>query len=165
MPAQTLPEQLVKYLTDVNSTEENALQMLRSGAEGVDHPQLAAALREHLAETQEHERLISARLEAHDAGPAKLKDLAQKGTAVLGGAMAKAAPDTSGKLAIQAYAFEHLEIASYRMLRRVAEQAGDQRTAEVAQGILAEEQAAADKLSGLLEQVAEHDLEQQGLAA
>lgn len=165
MPAQTLTEQLVKYLTDMHSTEENALQMLRSGVDSVDEPQLAAALREHLIETEEHERLISERLEAHDAGPSKLKDLAQKGGAIAGGAIANMAPDTSGKVAIQSYAFEHLEIAAYRMLHLVAEQAGDPETARVAERILAQEQVAARKLEGLLEPVAQYDLQQQGLAA
>jgi ferritin-like metal-binding protein YciE len=75
--------------------------------------------------------------------------MAQKGAVT--GAVAGAAPDTTGKIAIQAFAFEHLEIASYRMLRTVAERAGDQETVRVSERILEEERAAAEKLSGLLE--------------
>ena len=81
------------------------------------------------------------------------------------GTVAKAAPDTTGKLAIQAYAFEHLEIASYRMLRVVAERAGDQETARVAEQILAQEQEAASKLDALLEEVSAYDVDQQQAAA
>ena len=165
MPAGSLNEQLVTYLADVHSTEENALKQLETGASAVGLPQLAQALREHLEETREHERLIAQRLEAHGAGPSKLKDLAQKGGAMAAGALAKSAPDTTGKIAIQAFAFEHLEIASYRLLRTVAERAGDQETARVADRIIAEEQAAADKLDALLEQAAEHDIAQQEQAA
>lgn len=165
MPADNLQEQLIKYLTDVHSTEENAVAQLRTGAESVDDPQLAQAFRDHLAESEEHERLISARLDAHDAKPSALKDLAQKGMAMATGTVANAAPDTDGKMAIQAYAFEHLEIASYRMLRVVARRAGDHETVQVAERILGQEETAAHKLQGLLAQVAEHDLEQMGLVA
>jgi len=118
-------------------------------------------LREHLAETEEQERLVRERLEAYAATPSKVKDLAQKGGAMASGALAKSAPDTTGKIAIQAYAFEHLEIASYRMLRTVAERAGDQETVQMAERILDQERAAADKLDGLIEQVAVSGLPQQ----
>lgn len=165
MAAETLKEKLVTYLTDVHSIEENALQMLRTGAESVEEPRLADALRGHLAETEDHERLVRERLEAHDAGTSKLKDMVQKGGAMAGGAITKIAPDTSGKTAIQAYAFEHVEIASYRMLHLVAERAGDPQTAQLAERILVQERAAAKKLEELLEPVAEYDLRQQDLAA
>ncbi len=165
MPQSSLQEQLIKYLTDVHSTEQNALSTLRAGADNVDDPELASAFREHLVETEEHERLVKQRLDALDASPSMLKDVAQKGIATVTGAAANAAPDTAGKMAIQAYAFEHLEIASYRMLRQVAERAGDQETVRVADQILAQERAAAEKLSDLLERVADHDLRQMGLAA
>ena len=165
MPADDLQQQLVKYLEDVHSTEQNAISQLRDGADSAEDQELASAFRQHLAETEEHERLISERLEAYGASPSSLKDTAQKGAAKVTGMLAKAAPDTSGKLAIQAYAFEHLEIASYRMLREVAHRAGDTQTVAVAERILTQEQAAAKHIGGLLEQVAEHDLERQGLAA
>ena len=154
MPADTISEQIVKYLTDAHSTEQNAISQLRTGADSVQDPVLAQVLREHLTETEEHERLVSQRLEALDASPSSVKDMAQKGVAAVAGAVAGAAPDTTGKIAIQAFMTEHLEIASYRMLRRVAETAGDQETAQMAGQILAQEQTAAEKLDGLLEQAA-----------
>ena len=165
MPSDDLQQQLVKYLEDVHSTEQSAITQLRDGADSAEDQELASAFREHLVETEEHERLISERLEAYGASPSSLKDSAQKGAAKLTGMLAKAAPDTSGKLAIQAYSFEHLEIASYRMLREVAHRAGDEETVAVAERILTQEQAAAKTIGGLLEQVAEHDLKRQGVAA
>ena len=165
MPSDSLQGQLVKYLTDVHSTEQNALTTLRAGADSVDDQELATIFREHLVETEEHARLVKQRLDDLHASPSMLKDVAQKGVAAVTGAVANAAPDTAGKMAIQAYAFEHLEIASYRMLRQVAERAGDAETVRVADRILAQEHATAEKLSGLLERVADHDLAQMGLAA
>ena len=154
MPADAIREEIVKYLTDAHSTEENAASQLRTGAEAVQDEQLAQVLRDHLRETEEHERLVRARLEALDSSPSKLKDMAQKGAAAVGGALSGAAPDTTGKVAIQAFATEHLEIASYRSLRAVAQQAGDSETVAMAERILAQEQAAAQKLDGLLERAA-----------
>ncbi|MFZ1997330.1 MAG: DUF892 family protein [Solirubrobacteraceae bacterium] len=154
MPADDIREQIVKYLTDVHSTEENAADQLRTGADSVQDDQLARVLRDHLQETEEHERLIRARLEALDATPSKLKDVAQKGMAAVGGALSGAAPDTTGKVAIQAFATEHLEIASYRSLRAVAQYAGDTETAALAERILVQEQAAAEKLDALLDRAA-----------
>ena len=51
------------------------------------------------------------------------------------------------------------------MLQAVAHRAGDEQTVAVAERILTQEQAAAKKMSGLLEHVAEHHLERQVLAA
>jgi Domain of unknown function (DUF892) len=48
---------------------------------------------------------------------------------------AKSQPDTPGKLTANAYSFEHLELASYELLLRAAERAGDAETAEVARRI------------------------------
>ena len=67
MPADDLQQQLVKYLEAVHSTEQNAISQLRDGADSADDQELASAFRQHLAETEEHERLISQRLEAHGA--------------------------------------------------------------------------------------------------
>jgi ferritin-like metal-binding protein YciE len=165
MADKQLEKQLISYLTDVHSLEQNAIAQLQTGAQQAGEPALRAAFEEHLAETQEHERLVSECLSSYGESPSTVKDLAQKGSAAITGLAAKAAPDTTGKLAIQAYAFEHMEIASYRMLSVVAERAGDQRTLEVAQRILAQEQEAASKLEELLAPVAEYDLREMGVAA
>lgn len=163
--ASDLQDKVITYLTDVHSLEQNALAQLRTGAEQAGDEQLKAVFTEHLAETEEHERLTRERLETCGASPSTLKDLGQKGGAMMSGIMAKTASDTTGKLAIQAYAFEHVEIASYRMLRVVAERAGDEETAKLASRILADEESAADKLDALIEPVANYDLEHMGAAA
>ncbi len=40
-------EQIVKSLTDVHSTEENAISKLRIGSQSVDDPRCRAGLRNH----------------------------------------------------------------------------------------------------------------------
>jgi ferritin-like metal-binding protein YciE len=165
MPSAELQEQLVKYLTDVHALEQNALTQLNTAVEQAGDRQLTDVFRRHVVETEEHERLIGERLAAYSASPSALKEVAHKGGAMVTGALAKAAPDTTGKLLLQAYATEHLEIASYRMLSIVAQRAEDQETYQVAQRILEQERSTAQQLDGLLEPVAEHDLRDMGVAA
>jgi ferritin-like metal-binding protein YciE len=165
MADNELQDQLMSYLRDMHSTEQNALTQLRTGADQAGEPALRQVFEQHLAETEQHARLVAECLDRHGENTSTLKDVAQKGGAMLSGMAAKAAPDTTGKLAIQAFAFEHLEIASYRMLAVVAQRAGDEQTVQVARQILEQEQAAADKLGSLLEQVAEYDLRELGAAA
>jgi ferritin-like metal-binding protein YciE len=69
-----------------------------------------------------------------------------------------AQPDTPGKLAGFAYAFEHLEIAGYEELKRVANRAGDQETVRVAERILAEERAAAKAIAANWDRAVEASL-------
>jgi ferritin-like metal-binding protein YciE len=154
MPTDDIQEQIVKYLTDLHSTEEHAIASLKVGAAEVKDEELAHVLGQHLVETREHERLVRERLQALGHSPSALKDTMSKGLAAVTGAVSTAAADTTGKIAIQAYAMEHLEIASYRMLHAVAYTAQDTETAELAERILQEEAAAAVKLDILIEQAA-----------
>src|SRR5205823_5289474 len=131
---------LVKYLADAHSIEEQALQQLRAAPEAAGDPELAAIFRDHLAETEGHERAIRSRLQVYGEGTSSLKDLLMR----VGGAgfllFARAQPDTPGKLVAHAYSYEHLELAAYELLIRVAERAGDRETVEDAQRIRDEEQ-------------------------
>ena len=71
-------------------------------------------------------------------------------------------PDTPGKLVAFAYAFEHLEIAAYEELKRVAARADDAATIRVAADILAQEHAAAAKLETMFDRAAELSLQEVG---
>jgi ferritin-like metal-binding protein YciE len=158
MAADTLEEQLLKYLTDAHSIEEQALQQLRKAPELAGDERLAQAFSEHLSETEKQERLVRRRLEALGAHPSKLKDFVMK----IGGEafvlFAKSQPDTPGKLTAHAYSYEHLELASYELLKRVAERAGDPGTVEVAREIRDQEQRMADRLAGLFDVAVEASL-------
>jgi ferritin-like metal-binding protein YciE len=146
MAADTLEEQVVKYLTDAHSIEEQALAQMRAAPDLAADPALADAFRAHEKETERHEQLVRGRLEAHGASPSRLKDAVM----AVGGKgfvlFARSQPDTDGKLATHALSYEHLELASYELLARVADRAGDSETADVARSIRDEEQAMADRL-------------------
>jgi len=158
-------EQLNKYLADAHAIEAQALTLLAKGPAIAGASDLARAFEEHLEETKRHEQLIDGRLQARGAGSSKIKDAALALGALNWGGFFAAQPDTPAKLAGFAYAFEHLEIGAYELLRRVAQRAGDSETAAVADTILAQERAAATKIHSLFEQALDAALEAQGVGA
>jgi len=149
-----LDEQLSKYLADAHAIEQQAIGLLERSSER-DGGELAEAYRSHLAETRAQADAVAARLEARGADPSTLKDSLMRMGAFSWATFFEAHPDTPGKRAAFAYAFEHLEIGGYEQLRRVAERAGDQETVELAAGIVEQERAAATKLESLFPQAAE----------
>jgi ferritin-like metal-binding protein YciE len=151
-------EQLVEYLADAHSIEEQALVQMRRAPGLAGDERLAAAFDEHLVETERHERLVRSRLEAHDADPSRLKDLAGKagGWGML--LFAKTQPDTPGKLTAHAYSYEHMELATYELLCRAADAAGDEETASIAAGIAVEECRMGERLEDLFDPAVEASL-------
>jgi ferritin-like metal-binding protein YciE len=140
-------EQLASYLTDARAIEAQAAQLLQLGPRIAGVPALADAFRDHLAETREHQVLLEQRLHARDARPSRFQNTALRLGAVNLGIFFSAQPDTPVKLAGFAYAFEHLEIAAYELLRRVADRAGDPETAAAAERILLDERRAAERIA------------------
>jgi ferritin-like metal-binding protein YciE len=149
MPERTAQDQLVNYLSDAHSIEEQALAQLRTAPDVAGEAGLAAALAEHCNETETHERLVRERLDALGETPSRVKDMIM----AVGGKgfllFARSQPDTPGKLAAHAYSYEHLEIASYELLARVAEQAGDTETVVMADRIRADEEGMAERLEAM----------------
>jgi ferritin-like metal-binding protein YciE len=160
-----LAEQLNKYLADAHAIEQQALALLGRSPKLAGASELAAAYESHLDETKRHSELLETRLEARDGKRNILKDAALRLGALNWGAFFAAQPDTPAKLAGFAYAFEHLEIASYELLRRVAERAGDAETVQVAEQILGEERAAAEKLRSLFPEALDASLRELSLSA
>jgi ferritin-like metal-binding protein YciE len=154
----TIEEHLTKYLTDAHAIEEQALAQLRTAPRIAGDPELAAAFREHLTETEGHERLVRGRLEAHGARPSAVKELVMKAGGVGFVLFARAQPDTPGKLAAHAYSYEHLELASYELLRVVAKRAGDAETVDVATRIAEEERLMGVRLHERFDRAAEASL-------
>ncbi len=163
--ADDLGQQLDKYLADAHALEEQALQLLRKGPDLAGTGALAAAYSEHLGETEEHCRQLEERLAARGAKPNKLKDAVMRVGGLNWGAFFGAQPDTPAKLCAFAYAFEHLEIGGYELLKRVAERAGDPESVQLAERILAEERGAAEKLKALFAQALDASLRDQRLPA
>jgi ferritin-like metal-binding protein YciE len=153
--AEDIGTDLVKYLRDAHALEAQALQLLEAGPRIAGFDALADVFREHLEQTREHQRLVDERLAAHGSRPSRFHAGAMRVGALNLGTFFKAQPDTPAKLAGFAYAFEALETGAYELLRRVAVRAGDEETVATAERILAEEQAAAERVAGTWDAAAE----------
>lgn len=138
--------QLVKYLTDAHSIEEQALVQMKRAPDLVEGP-LAESFRRHLGETESQERRVRERLEAHGASPSRLKDVAGKGGGFGMVLFAKSQPDTPTKLALHAFSYEHMEVAAYELLALAAREADDADTAAIAQAIADEEREMAGRVA------------------
>jgi ferritin-like metal-binding protein YciE len=142
-----LDEQLTKYLTDAHSIEQQALAQLRYAPRLAGDRELAALFRAHLTETEDQERRVRSRLEAHDAAPSKVKDVVMQAGGLGFLLFARSQPDTPGKLTAHAYSYEHLEVAAYELLARVADRAGDTETADIARDIREQERTMGERLA------------------
>jgi ferritin-like metal-binding protein YciE len=156
---------VVRYLADAHAIEAQAVQLLEKAPKMAGGPELERLYREHLEETREQQRRVDERLRALGGSPSKLKDAAMRLGALNWGTFFQAHPDTPGKLAAFAYAFEHLEIAGYELLRRVATRAGDAQTATLAESIAAEERAAAEKIAAAWDLAVDASLREQAVSA
>lgn len=163
-PSDDLRHHLENYLADAHAIEAQSIQLLESGGKMVDdYPALAALFDEHLAESRRQQERVEQRLESMGGSPSLLKDAAMRFGALNWGTFFLGHPDTPGKLAGFAFAFEHLEIGGYEQLLRVAERAGDHETAAVAREILAEERSAADRIASLFDVAVDAALTEQGI--
>jgi ferritin-like metal-binding protein YciE len=165
LDAEALGEHVIKYLTDAHAIEAQAIQLLERGPKIAGEPELARVYEEHLDQTRSQQRRVAAQLEARGGSPSRIKDAAMRLGGLNWGGFFQAQPDTPAKLAGFAFAFEHLEIAAYEELRRVAERAGDSDTAAVAGVIADEERAAADQIAALFDRAVDASLEAQGATA
>ena len=147
MSDNDIQDQLTKYLTDAHSIEEQALVQMEQAPRMAGDPDLARIFKEHLAETREHEREVRRELQRRGAEPSTVKDVAGK----LGGwgmlLFARLNPDTPGKLVVHGYSYEHMELAAYELLRRMAERAGEEPVRALAERIGGQERAMADRVA------------------
>lgn len=159
------PEELVRtHLGDAHAIEQQSKGLLQTGPRIAGDDELATVMREHLAETEAHSEHLEDRLRDLGSSPSTLKDAAMRIGALNWSAFFAAQPDTPGKLAAFAYAFEHLEIAGYALLERVAARAGDDDTAALARRIADEERTAAQLLRGTFDSAVEHSLQAAGIS-
>jgi ferritin-like metal-binding protein YciE len=162
MSPETIDEQLIKHLTDAHSIEEQALQQMRVAPRLARDPELAQAFREHIGETEEHERRVRARLEARGADPSRVKDIVARAGGVGMVLFARSQPDTPGKLTSHAFSYEHMELATYDLLALVAERAGDTETVEMARSIREQEAAMSERLEARFDRAVEASLRDVG---
>ncbi len=144
-----LRRKLVEYVQNVHAMEQNVLLTLDSIVLTTEDSDLRAMFREHKEETRRQERRLNERLKA--LGGLGLtstgKDVVAIATAQAKGVADLWRTDKAVRNARDAFVTEHLEIAAYEVLERLAERAGDAETAEVARTNRAEEEMMAQRVA------------------
>jgi ferritin-like metal-binding protein YciE len=128
-----------------------------------DDPEVVDRLEWHKRETHQHALRMRGRLEAHGVQPS----LTRQAVGIIE-ALAKLPFDLvrgekAGRNARDAYAAEHLQIAGYELLRRVAERAGDEDTARACVEILEQERAMARFIDDNWDRFAALSLQEHGV--
>lgn len=164
MATAQLTDQLVQHIDEAYAMEQNVLRMLDSMISTTDDPEIRQELEHHKQETERQAERLASRLEAHDASPSAVREAGGILGALVKSAVDAVRQEKAGRNARDAFATEHLEIASYELLERYARNAGDDETAEVARQNRAEEEAMAHKISSNWDKFAELSLREAGVA-
>ena len=164
---EKLRRKLVEYVQNVHAMEQNVLLMLDSMILTTKDPEIVSMLRQHKEETRRQEQRLSERRKALGGlGLASVgKDLAAIAAAQAKGLADLWRADKAAQNARDVFVTEHLEIAAYELLERLAERAGDRETAEIARENRAEEEAMAQRISSKWDRFLDLTLEEQGIRA
>lgn len=140
-------QRLMQWLRDAHAAEEQAETMLSGMARRIEnYPELKSRIEQHIDETRRQAERVRACIERRGGSTSGTKDVGGK---MLGFGQAISGIVTGDEImkgSIASYAFEAMEIASYRILCDTAREAGDEETARVCEEILQEEKAMADWL-------------------
>jgi ferritin-like metal-binding protein YciE len=165
MADDKLQQKLVDYVQDAHAMEQNVSTMLDSMISTTDDPEIKQMLKHHKQQTAEHERRLRERLDAIGAGTSTTKAVGGIGAALFKGVGDMARTDKPGKNARDGYMTEHMEIAAYELLERLAKKAGDEQTAEVARENRADEEAMAQKIDSKWDKFLDLTLAEAGIQA
>jgi ferritin-like metal-binding protein YciE len=165
MASEDLKAQLVKHIDEALAMEQNVLRMLDSMIQSTDDDKIKEELRLHKLETEGQADRLTRRLEAHDASPSVVREVGGIAGALMKGVIDVVRGEKAARNARDAYATEHLEIAAYQLLERVAVRAGDEETAEVARQNRKEEESMAETIDANWDRFAELALEEVGIKA
>jgi ferritin-like metal-binding protein YciE len=160
-----LKGQLTKHIDEAIAMEQDVLRMLDSMIETTDDDEIKGELREHKLETERQTERLRERLEAHGSQPSLVREAGGVMGALMKSVVDVARTEKAGRNARDGYATEHMEIASYQLLERIALRAGDEQTAQVARQNREEEEAMAKRLEAHWDRFADLSLADAGVAA
>lgn len=140
-------DHLRDWLRDAHAMEQQAITMLNAQVDRLEtYPELRAAISQHLAQTRTQATRLGDCLTQLGDDTSALKDLTGRMVAFGQGMAGMLVEDEVVKGALASYAFEQMEIGSYRLMVAAADAAGEPAIARVLEEILAEEQTMADWL-------------------
>ena len=162
-----MKSKLVEYVQNVHAMEQNVLLMLDAMILTTRDGEIKKMLRRHKEESRRQEQRLRGRLEALGGlGAASFgKDVTAIAAAQVKGVADLFRSDKPVRNARDAFVTEHLEIAAYELLERMAERAGDPETARVARENRAEEEAMAQRIASNWDRFLDLALAEEGIRA
>lgn len=141
-------ENLLDWLRDAHAMEEQAEKMLTATAERLEnYPELRHRIEQHIQETRHQAEQVHLCITRLGGDTSAVKDTTAKMMAMVQGMSGMFVSDEVVKASLASYAFEHMEIASYRALIAAAEACGEPETKQICEQILSEEEAMANWLA------------------
>jgi ferritin-like metal-binding protein YciE len=146
-PTSKVHDKLGDYLEDTLALEEGVVTNLDSMVGTIGDPKLKELLQRHRQISRQHVERLKQRLELLDRGTPVRKKIEGLAVALMKGVSDVLRTDAPGKVARDAYLLAHTQIASYELLGRLADAAGDTATSEMARTHLADEKKCADEIA------------------
>ncbi len=135
-----LERELSKHVDEAIAMEQTVLRLLDSVIYGMDDEEVREALRLHKVDSERHIDRLQARLEVYGRSPSIVREAGGLLTGLMKSVIDLTRGEKAARGARDAYAAEHLEIATYQLLERLAVRAGDEATAQVARDNRADEE-------------------------
>ena len=134
-------EIFLSWLRDAHAMEEQAEQVLSSLARRIDdYPELKSQIERHLEVTRTQAERLRGCIERRKGAPSAIKGTMARMMGAAQGLSGLFVEDDIVKSMLGTYTFEHMEIASYKILVAAAGKVGDTETKKVLQEILREEE-------------------------
>jgi ferritin-like metal-binding protein YciE len=131
----------MSWLRDAHAMEEQAEQVLSSLARRIDsYPELKTQIERHLEVTRKQAERLRGCIERRKGAPSTIKGTMAKMLGVAQGLSGLFVGDEVVKGVLATYTFEHMEIASYKILIAAAGKVGDSETKKVLEESLHEEE-------------------------
>ncbi|HLQ20610.1 MAG TPA: DUF892 family protein [Tabrizicola sp.] len=141
-------ENYLAWLRDAHAMEQQGMRMMQGMVGGLNsYPQLKARIEDHIRETEVQTDALARLLSRKGSNLSLVKDAAGRATAFAQSMSGLFASDEVVTGTLASYAFENMEIASYRILIAAAEQLGDAEAVQVFRRSLEQEEAMANWLA------------------
>jgi ferritin-like metal-binding protein YciE len=158
-----IESKLHDYLSDTFAMEEHVRHQLDELISAAEDDDMRQALERHRAETDGQIDRLAARLEEHYVIPAVGRNVSARLALLFKTLADTMAEDKAAKVARDVFVTEHLEIAAYELLERIALRAHDKKTVEVARANRAEEEAMASMIAANWDHVVDEVLAAEGI--
>ena len=144
----------VTGLRNAHAMENQALSIMKPQVERIEnYPEVAQRLAQHIAETEVQIQRLEQILDGFGESKSSLKDAALSLSGSMAAITHSMAPDEIVKNSFANYAFEHFEIAAYKSLLALSNQAGNSTATALLRQNLDEELSMAQWLDQNIEPV------------